>query len=75
MAITGLSMAAHAQKVANRDEAMKVLQMMPAKYPDETKLPVRMPAPGEVCIFQVTPTVISVLDYTKGFGHCELVYL
>jgi nitroimidazol reductase NimA-like FMN-containing flavoprotein (pyridoxamine 5'-phosphate oxidase superfamily) len=75
MAITGLSMAAHAQKVANRDEAMKVLQMMPAKYPDETKLPVRMPAPGEVCIFRVTPTVISVLDYTKGFGHCELVYL
>jgi len=24
-------------------------------------------------IFRVTPSVISVLDYTKGFGHSDLV--
>jgi nitroimidazol reductase NimA-like FMN-containing flavoprotein (pyridoxamine 5'-phosphate oxidase superfamily) len=75
MAITGLSMAARAQKVVDRDVAMKVLQMMPAKYPDQTTLPVAMPTPDDVCIFRVTPTVISVLDFSKGFGHADLVSL
>src|SRR6185295_11371467 len=34
MAITGLSMAAHAQAVTDRAEAEKVLRMLPLKYPD-----------------------------------------
>jgi len=29
----------------------------------------------EVRVFRLTPTVISALDYTKGFGHAELVTL
>jgi hypothetical protein len=32
-----------------------------------------MPTADQVRIFRVTPTVISVLDYTKGFGHTDLV--
>ncbi len=73
MAITGLSMAGHAQAVANRAEAEKVLGMLPLKYPDSPPLPIQMPGPDDVRIFRVTPTVISVLDYTKGFGHTDLV--
>ena len=34
-----------------------------------------MPAPKEVAVFRVEPEVISVLDYTKGFGHADLVTL
>lgn len=75
MAITGLSMAAHAQAVEDRAEAEKVLQLLPQKYPEQTDLPVQMPTPDDVRIFRVTPTVISVLDYSKGFGHTELVTL
>jgi len=73
MAIAGLSMAAHAQAVVDRAEAEKVLRMLPLKYPEQTSLPVAMPTPADVRIFRVTPTVISVLDYSKGFGHCQLV--
>ncbi|MFH0934986.1 MAG: pyridoxamine 5'-phosphate oxidase family protein [Pseudomonadota bacterium] len=73
MAITGLSMAAHAQAVLDRDEANKVLRMLPLKYPENIAVPIPMPTPEEVRIFRVTPTVISVLDYAKGFGHTELV--
>lgn len=73
MAITGLSMAAHAQAVVDRDEANKVLRMLPLKYPENIAVPIPMPTPEEVRIFRVTPTVISVLDYAKGFGHTELV--
>jgi nitroimidazol reductase NimA-like FMN-containing flavoprotein (pyridoxamine 5'-phosphate oxidase superfamily) len=73
MAITGLSMAARARPVLDRDEAEKVLRMLPQKYPEQTSLPFEMPTPDQVRIFRVTPTVISVLDYSKGFGHTDLV--
>ncbi len=73
MAITGLSMAARAQLVTDQAEAERVLGLMPLKYPAQTKLPVPMPKPGDVRIFRLTPTVISVLDYSKGFGHTDLV--
>lgn len=73
MAITGLSMAAHAQPVVEPAEADKVLRMLPLKYPEQVALPVPMPTPADVRIFRVTPTVISVLDYSEGFGHTDLV--
>jgi nitroimidazol reductase NimA-like FMN-containing flavoprotein (pyridoxamine 5'-phosphate oxidase superfamily) len=73
MAIAGLSMAAHAQPVTDRTEAEKVLRMLPLKYPDQVSLPVPMPSPEDVRLFRITPTVISVLDYSEGFGHADLV--
>jgi nitroimidazol reductase NimA-like FMN-containing flavoprotein (pyridoxamine 5'-phosphate oxidase superfamily) len=73
MAITGLSMAARAQAITDRAEAEKVLGMLPLKYPDAPPLPMKMPSPEEVRLFRVTPMVISVLDYSKGFGHTDLI--
>jgi nitroimidazol reductase NimA-like FMN-containing flavoprotein (pyridoxamine 5'-phosphate oxidase superfamily) len=73
MAITGLSMAARAQAITDRAEAEKVLGMLPLKYPDAPPLPMKMPSPEEVRLFRVTPIVISVLDYSKGFGHTDLI--
>lgn len=73
MAIAGLSMAAHAQPVTDRAEAEKILHMLPLKYPEQVALPMPMPSPEDIRIFRVTPTVISVLDYSKGFGHTDLV--
>jgi hypothetical protein len=73
MAITGLSMAARAQAVEDRAEAEKVLRMLPLKYPEARPLPIKMPSPDEVRLFRITPTVISVLDYAKGFGHTDLI--
>jgi nitroimidazol reductase NimA-like FMN-containing flavoprotein (pyridoxamine 5'-phosphate oxidase superfamily) len=72
MGITGLSMAAHAKRVTDRAEAARILDLMPLKYPEVT-LSVPMPTPDEVRIFRLTPVVISVLDYSKGFGHADLV--
>lgn len=37
-------------------QADEVLRMLPLKYPEAPPLPVK-------------PTVISVLDYSKGFAH------
>lgn len=75
MAIAGLSMAARARRVTDRVEAEKVLRMLPMKYADAPPMaaPLKMPSPEEVAIFRVTPEVISVLDYRKGFAHTDLV--
>lgn len=74
MAITGLSMAARAEAVTNQAEAARILAMLPLKYPEPTTpLPFPMPTPKDVHIFRVTPAVISVLDYSQGFGHTDLV--
>ena len=74
MEITGLSMAARAQRVTDPNEGQRVLDMLMRKYPPQkTPMPMEMPKPEDVAIFRVTPKVISVLDYTKGFAHTDLV--
>ena len=75
MDITGLSMAGRAEAVTDRAEAEKALGMLLRKYPEQLSLPtpIQMPKPEDVRIFRVTPSVISVLDYAKGFGHTDLV--
>ena len=75
MSITGLSMAARAHRVNDRAEAEKVLGMLPLKYPDAPpqSAQMKMPAPEEVALFRVVPEIVSVLDYTKGFAHTDLV--
>ncbi|HQT26214.1 MAG TPA: pyridoxamine 5'-phosphate oxidase family protein [Burkholderiales bacterium] len=73
MSITGLSMAANAHAVTDSAEAEKVLKMLPSKYPEAPSILMKMPSPDEVRLFRVKPKVISVLDYSKGFGHTDLV--
>jgi nitroimidazol reductase NimA-like FMN-containing flavoprotein (pyridoxamine 5'-phosphate oxidase superfamily) len=75
MSIEGLSMAARAHRVHDRAEAEKVIRMLPLKYPDAPPVTaqMKMPTPQEVALFRVVPEIVSVLDYTKGFGHTDLV--
>lgn len=73
MEITGLSMAAHAQVVVDPAEAEKALRLLFLKYPQQNSIPLPMPTPADVRIFRLTPIVISVLDYSKGFAHTDLV--
>lgn len=75
LSITGLSMAARAHRVTDRAEAEKVLRLLPQKYPDATPATaqLKMPEPEQVALFRVVPEVVSVLDYTKGFAHTDLV--
>jgi len=70
-AITGLSMAAYAQQVIEPEEIGRVLTLLPEKYPEYASM--TMPKPDEIRVFRLTPKVISVLDYSKGFGHTDLV--
>jgi len=73
MEIMGLSMAARAQAVTDAVEGEKAMRLMMQKYPEQKSLPLPMPKFSEVRVFRVTPKVISLLDYSKGFGHTDLV--
>ncbi|WP_091737751.1 pyridoxamine 5'-phosphate oxidase family protein [Phenylobacterium immobile] len=72
MQITGLSMAARADRITDAAEAAKVLPLIMARYPEHAAMGLPMPALADIALFRVTPTVISVLDYGKGFGHADL---
>lgn len=72
--ITGLSMAAKAERIEAPDEAQRVMGLLIARYPVQEGVSMNdLPPASSVAIMKVTPTVISVLDYSKGFGHTELV--
>jgi nitroimidazol reductase NimA-like FMN-containing flavoprotein (pyridoxamine 5'-phosphate oxidase superfamily) len=75
MDIAGLSMAAHTEAVTDREEAMKAMGLMFSRYPEQKNIPFEAPDPDDVRIFRVKPVVISVLDYSKGFAHTDLVSL
>src|SRR3954451_4474922 len=70
MAITGLSMAAHAYPVTDPAEVAKTMQLLGQRYPKSASFP--MPNPKEIRVFRVEPMAISVLDYSKEFGHTGL---
>lgn len=72
MQIKGLSMAAHAHMVTEPAEFANAVQLLMRRYPQQISAP-PMPATADIRIFRVTPTVISGLDYSKGFAHADLV--
>jgi nitroimidazol reductase NimA-like FMN-containing flavoprotein (pyridoxamine 5'-phosphate oxidase superfamily) len=73
MEITGLSMAARARPVTDRAEKQRALEMLLAQYPEQKGVSLPMPSIDSLAIYRITPEVISVLDYSKGFGHSDLV--
>lgn len=70
MEIEGLSLAGTAHRVNDAAELARVAQLFHAKFPQLAEFSTD---PFDMVLFRVTPTVISVLDYSKGFGHTDLV--
>lgn len=70
--IKGLSLAAKAKRVAKKEEIDRISELMLSKFPQiaEFAAPEEM---DEVVFFEIDPTVVSVLDYSKGFGHTDEV--
>jgi nitroimidazol reductase NimA-like FMN-containing flavoprotein (pyridoxamine 5'-phosphate oxidase superfamily) len=73
MKITGLSMAARAERIEDPREAERIMALLIARYPQQGQSPGDLPPASAVAIFKVMPTIVSVLDYAKGFGHAELI--
>ena len=69
--IKGLSLAARARPVEDRKEFERAGELFLKRYPEYASWPA--PEPALAPMMKFTPEVISVLDYTKGFGHSDLV--
>lgn len=73
MQIKGVSMAAHARRILDESEGSRALDLLFARYPAQQVMDLDLPSPGDVALFRLTPKVVSVLDYTLGFGHADLI--
>lgn len=71
MHIKGLSMAARAAEVTDAAERERVGALIVQRYPEYKTMP--SPAAMEMPMVRFTPEIVSILDYTKGFGHTDLV--
>lgn len=69
--ITGLSLAARALVVADKSEIEHVTKLLLHRYPEYKVMP--RPDPAAVPMIRFTPEIVSILDYSKGFGHTDLV--
>jgi len=71
--IKGLSMGARARVLSKPGEVTRAFELLARKFPQMRKVPKEDFA--ATAFVKVTPKVISVLDYSKGFGHTDLVRL
>ena len=69
--IRGLSMAARAVEAPDQGEIDHVAEILLRRYPEYKVMP--RPDPAAVPMLRITPEVVSILDYSKGFGHTDLV--
>lgn len=70
--IRGLSLGGTAQVVTDPLERGHAQDLLRRKFPQWAEMP-ETEDPALIAFVKVTPKVISVLDYTKGFGNTRLV--
>ena len=71
--IRGLSIGGRAKLLAEKPQIMRTEALFFAKFPFLVQY-----GPedrSDLTLFRITPEIISVLDYTKSFGHVEYVTL
>ena len=69
--IKGLSIAARVEEAADPGEREHVGKILLKRYPEYKVMP--PPSPQAMPLLRITPQVVSILDYSKGFGHADLV--
>jgi general stress protein 26 len=70
--IKGLSMGATAEMMTDPQEIKHAAACMIKRFPQVAEW-AQSPQAAQTVLLKITPRVISVLDYEKGFGHTELV--
>jgi nitroimidazol reductase NimA-like FMN-containing flavoprotein (pyridoxamine 5'-phosphate oxidase superfamily) len=71
--IRGISLGGLATEVNNQEELEHVLQLMVSKFPSITDMDMPEDMKNTLAVVRISPQVISLLDYRKGFGHTEYI--
>jgi len=69
--IKALSIAAHASEVRDEKQRKQALALLLARHPGLAKL--APPDPSHSAIMRAYPAIITILDYSKGFGHADIL--
>jgi hypothetical protein len=69
----GLSLGGHATVLESRTEIDRVRAMVLRRNPQYEHFPA--PDPMMVAALCFKPEVVSIIDYSKGFGHSDLVHV
>ena len=71
LAIKGLSLAGQAKVIEDRGEFVHAYSLILHRFPEYKIMP--RPNPDVVRLIRIVPEIVSILDYSKGFGHTDLV--
>ena len=69
--IRALSIAAHASEVRDTKQRQRAVKLLLERHPGLERL--ERPEPGHSAVMRANPQIITILDYSKGFGHADLL--
>jgi nitroimidazol reductase NimA-like FMN-containing flavoprotein (pyridoxamine 5'-phosphate oxidase superfamily) len=69
--IKGLSLAGRAVVVDDSTEVDHAHALLLARFPEYRVLP--KPNRHEIAMVRITPEIVSIVDYAKGYGHADLM--
>jgi len=69
--IKALSIAAHASEVIDATQRKRAVGLLLERHPGLRKL--EPPAPSHSAVMRAYPTIVTILDYSKGFGHADVL--
>ena len=69
--IAALSIAAHADEVRDAKQRDRAIDLLLERHPGLQKL--ERPRPEHSAVMRANPEIITILDYSKGFGHADLL--
>jgi nitroimidazol reductase NimA-like FMN-containing flavoprotein (pyridoxamine 5'-phosphate oxidase superfamily) len=69
--ISALSIAARASEVRDADQRRRAVKLLLERHPGLRRL--EPPSPDHSAVMRANPEIITVLDYSKGFGHADLL--
>ncbi len=69
--IRALSIAGHASEVTDEKQRKKAVDMVLARHPGLRKL--EKPEPSHSAVMLLFPSTVTILDYSKGLGHADVL--
>ena len=69
--IKALSIAAHASEVTDETQRKRAVELLLEAHPGLRKL--EPPHPSHSAVMRAYPTIVTILDYSKGFGHADVL--
>lgn len=69
--IKAVSIAAHASEVKDAKQRKRAVDLVLDRHPGLRKL--EPPDPSHSAVMRAYPTIITILDYSKGFGHADVL--